>query len=277
MAVDVINPPVINSFDVAVPAALYYGDTVSFTWSIDNPITSLSITPNVGDVLGQGSATATVSGDTTFTITAVNSAGSDSAQVSVDTIEPPTISSFTVDDTWIVTGNSTNLNWLVVGENVSLTLSDGIDDVTGLTQYTVSPTSEETYTLTATNGSGSVNQAVTVFVSSGAAELTVFHWDREVTEHQHGFPNNTPPIENFDYTGSPNYAAGTLYFRAEVISQPTPQPNMKIQLCYWQELDGNNFGLENCAHLVNVPGDSTDPVCWSTEVKKMWKKRWQCH
>ena len=187
-------------------------------------------------------------------------------------LKRPIIDSFTTDDDWIINGNSTLLRWTVTGENVLLSLSDGLGDVTGSTEQSVSPTETNVYTLTATNNSGSVTANVTVNVSSGASELNVFEWDREVTQNQHGFPNNTPPRENYDYTGFPNYAQGTLYFRAEVISQPVPQTGMKIQLCYWQELDGDNFALEACANLVTVAGTAGNIVCWDTPIGGMWKK-----
>ena len=102
-------------------------------------------------------------------------------------------------------------------------------------------------------------------------ELNVFDWDREVTEHHRGFPNNTPPRENFDYTGTPNYANGTLYFRAEIHSQPVAQQQMKIQLCYWQELNGDNFALENCGSLNVVAGNPGNVVCWDQPIATMWK------
>lgn len=269
--ITVINPPVINSFSVDVPTDLYVGDDMTFSWSIANPTTSITISPEVGDVTGQTSAIAPATVDGTYTITAVNSAGSDSAEVTVNVIEPPVIDSFTAESEYVISGESTTLNWAVSGENVTLSLSNGIGDVTGLTEYEVSPTEQEVYVLTATNNSGSVTADVTVSVSSGAAELVVFDWDRDVTQGHHGFPNNTPPRENYDYTGTPNYAQGTLYFRAEVNDQPVPQEWMRIQLCYWQELDGNNFGLETCGPLEVVSGTPGNIVCWSTPISSMWK------
>ncbi len=102
-------------------------------------------------------------------------------------------------------------------------------------------------------------------------ELNVFDWDREVTEQHRGFPNNTPPRENYDYTGTPNYANGTLYFRAEIHNQPVAQQQMKIQLCYWQELNGDNFALENCGSLNVVAGNPGNVVCWDQPIATMWK------
>ncbi len=270
--VNVINPPVINSFSITNSGDIYIGDTLTFNWDVDNPITSLTIDQSVGDVTGLESTTATAASDLTYTITAVNSAGSDTAQVVVDVIEAPVIDSFTTDDEWIITGNDTTLSWTVTGENVLLSLSDGIGDVSGLDEQTVSPTETNVYTLTATNNSGSDTATVTVNVSSGASEITVFNWNREVTKNQHGFPNNTPPTENYDYTGFPNYAQGTLYFRVEIFSQPVAQSGMKMQLCYWQELNGYNFELETCGSLVTVAGTTGNIVCWDQPIGTMWKK-----
>ena len=79
----------------------------------------------------------------------------------------------------------------------------------------------------------------------GRNEMVVFDWNGPVTEAHRGFPNDTPPRANGNWTSPVNYAQGTLEYRLEIRNQPQPQ-DMRIQLCFWQEKNGNNFGLESC-------------------------------
>ncbi|MEM7331079.1 MAG: carbohydrate binding domain-containing protein [Chloroflexota bacterium] len=106
---------------------------------------------------------------------------------------------------------------------------------------------------------------------SGSNQLEVFDWNGNVTEADRGFPWNQPPKENGDWTSPVNYAEGTLYVRAEIFSQPVPQDDMRLQFCFWQELNGNNFGLETCITTKNVPGTSGSVKCWSAPIESMWK------
>ena len=172
---------------------------------------------------------------------------------------------------------SSNALFTIESPTPPFTLATGeSQDVT--VRFAPTATGEESGSLDIT--SDDPNDGVVIVSLSGEGvdeivtvpELNVFDWDREITTHQHGFPNNTPPRENFDYTGTPNYAGGTLYFRAEVHSQPVPQQNMQIQLCYWQELNGDNFALENCGGLNVVAGNPGNVVCWEQPISSMWKK-----
>jgi hypothetical protein len=104
----------------------------------------------------------------------------------------------------------------------------------------------------------------------GGRELLVFDLDRKVTEADRGFPHDTPPIANGNWIVPVNYAAGTLYYRIEVRSQPVPQ-DMRIQFCFWQEKNGSNFGLENCGPTQRVRGTSGTVETWSVPVRDMWK------
>ena len=76
---------------------------------------------------------------------------------------PPVITSFTASPAALTSGQSTQLAWTVTGAT-TLTLDQGIGDVTGQTTRTVAPTASTTYTLTASNGAGSVSAQVRVTV-----------------------------------------------------------------------------------------------------------------
>jgi hypothetical protein len=76
----------------------------------------------------------------------------------------PVINFFTASTTSITAGQSINLNWSV-GGSATLVIDQNIGSVTG-SSVSVGPVQTTTYTLTATNGSGSVTRNVTVNVSA---------------------------------------------------------------------------------------------------------------
>ena len=77
----------------------------------------------------------------------------------------PVISSFTASPATITQGQSTTLSWSASGNPApTLTIDNGIGDVTGKTSQTVTPTQTTTYTLTATNTQGTASSATTVTV-----------------------------------------------------------------------------------------------------------------
>lgn len=78
---------------------------------------------------------------------------------------PPVISFFNATPSTIAAGQSSTLSWSVAGAT-SVTLSNGIGDVTNATSRPVSPSQTTTYTLTASNADGSASAAATVTVSS---------------------------------------------------------------------------------------------------------------
>ncbi len=75
----------------------------------------------------------------------------------------PSIASFTASPASITTGQSSTLNFSVSGTTV-LTLNPGNLNVTGTSSKVVSPSASTTYTLTATNSSGSVSKSIAVTV-----------------------------------------------------------------------------------------------------------------
>lgn len=102
------------------------------------------------------------------------------------------------------------------------------------------------------------------------SELVVFDWNQPVTQADHGFPWDKPPMPsaNGNWMTPVNFAEGTLYLRAEIISIPVNQDDMRVQFCIWQ--DSNK--LENCTRTVNAPARAGTVVEWSVEVQKLWKK-----
>jgi len=83
------------------------------------------------------------------------------------TISPstPVITSFSANPATITAGQVSTLSWSVSGAT-SITIDNGIGDVTSLTSKLVVPSATTQYTLTATNSGGSKTAAVTVTVNS---------------------------------------------------------------------------------------------------------------
>ena len=78
----------------------------------------------------------------------------------------PTISSFSASSSTINAGEWVQLTWTQNGA-ASLSIDQGIGDVTGADPYSVRPNATTTYTLTATNAAGVVRASVTVNVTNG--------------------------------------------------------------------------------------------------------------
>lgn len=81
-------------------------------------------------------------------------------------VPAPSISSFVATPASISPGQSSTLTWTVVGAT-ALSLDQGVGTVTGASAV-VHPTATTTYTLTATNASGSVTASATLWVTTSA-------------------------------------------------------------------------------------------------------------
>lgn len=172
------SPPTITSF-TASPASLSAPGSVTLAWNAVNA-SSLSISPGVGAVTGNSKAV-NVTASTTFTLTASNASGSVTATASV-TVSPtpppgaPVIVSFTATPASLPAGGgSTTLAWNVTGAS-SLSIDDGVGDVTGLTSKVLNVSSTRTFQLTATNAQGST--IATVDVTVGVSSLQPGVWDQ---------------------------------------------------------------------------------------------------
>jgi hypothetical protein len=76
----------------------------------------------------------------------------------------PVISSFTADNPIVGSGGSVTFNWNTANET-SLSLNPGNINVTGLSSYTVTPSSSATYTLTAENADGTRSRSIPITVN----------------------------------------------------------------------------------------------------------------
>lgn len=80
----------------------------------------------------------------------------------------PTVSSFTAAPATISAGQQVTFNWSVSGAT-TITIDNGVGDVTGLNSTTIMPSATKKYTLTAANANGSNTASVTVTVNAATA------------------------------------------------------------------------------------------------------------
>lgn len=161
VAITVISLPAVKAFTVT-PTTITLGGSASLSWITTNA-TSLTLNNGLGSVTGLTSKTVTPgqSGNLTYTLTATNAGGSTTASVSlyVSPSPAPVINSFAATLTAVPAGQPVTLKWNVTqAQTISIS---GVGVVSGKS-CTVSPTVTTTYTLSATNGSGTVTAAVTI-------------------------------------------------------------------------------------------------------------------
>ena len=172
-----VEAPEITAFS-ATPTEITAGDDATLAWTVAGTAT-VTLSDGTDPVaIPSGASQVVVSPDatTTYTLTATNAGGTDTAQVTVIVTKPvPEITSFTATPSSILEGGSSTLAWSVVGAT-TIALSDGTDPVAfdpSGTSVVVSPTVTTTYTLTATNafGDATLDATVTV-VPAGTTSLS---------------------------------------------------------------------------------------------------------
>ena len=164
------SPPVIGSF-TASPEAVATGASVQLAWSVTGA-TKLVIDNAIGDVTGKTSTNATISADTTFTLTASNEGdpAGVSKQVAVKVVNPPAIiRAFNASPAQVAAGTPVTLSWSVV--NAATVSIDG-QVVTGASKV-VNPAATTVYTLSATGQAGTAAPAPVTTAARVASAPTV--------------------------------------------------------------------------------------------------------
>jgi len=158
----------------ASPANITVGESSTIFFQTTNA-TSVTINNGVGTVGANGSVVVTPTTSTTYTVVANGANGASascSAAVTVTTGQVPRIIRFSTAPQSIVAGQSSTLFW-VVENATSVSISNGIGNVSLGASQDVSPATTTTYTLTATNAAGNVTAQATVNVSP-AVKITSF-------------------------------------------------------------------------------------------------------
>jgi hypothetical protein len=146
----------------AEPSDLQPGQSSTLTWSATNAVSCI-IEPGIGPVDLSGSISVSPIETTTYTITAANPAGATTATVTVTVNYPPPTATISAQPGTIYSGESSTLTWSST-DAVSCVIEPGIGSVDLNGSISVSPTETTTYTITAANPGGTVNDSATVTV-----------------------------------------------------------------------------------------------------------------
>jgi streptogramin lyase len=170
------SPPVpsIESL-TASPATITEGQSSTLSWSVKNA-DSVSLYAGTPPLTGN-SVTVTPITTTTYTLTASNTQGSVTKSATVTVLPAAAvISDFSATPGTIREGDSTTMNW-ATEHATSLSIDQGVGDVTGKTSITLKPAATTTYTLTANNPAGLVASKtlkVTVIPNTPAPSIQAF-------------------------------------------------------------------------------------------------------
>jgi len=160
--------PVINSFN-ASPSSISAGQSSTLDWTVSGA-TTVSIDQGIGSVALTGTRSIAPSATTVYTLTASSSAGSVTATTQVIVSGAPTstgvpvINSFVASPSSISLGGSAGLSWNV-SNATSVSINQGVGTVGSTGSIVVSPLSTTTFTLTASNATGSITATALVLVS----------------------------------------------------------------------------------------------------------------
>jgi hypothetical protein len=150
------------------------GGSSVLSWTTTGAAT-VSINNGVGTVPANGSQSVSPSTTTTYTLTATGADGVTSVTAAVTITvgggAVPTVISFTAQPSVIAAGGSSSLCWNVTNAQ-TVTIAPGIGTVNAVACTTVTPSTNTTYTLTATNAVGPTQATVTVSV--GGVQILTF-------------------------------------------------------------------------------------------------------
>ena len=150
------------------------GNPATLSWVINEPFDSLTLTDSAGGTVdvgavttaGEGSTSVNVSETTTYYLTGVNGEVQNTHVLKILSGAAPEITSFTASAPIITAETDVDFNWSVIGAD-TLTLDPGMIDVSALTTTTLTVNEPTTFTLTATNGFGSISAEVSILAING--------------------------------------------------------------------------------------------------------------
>lgn len=178
VTVDAPPPPVIVTLQAAPSNLPYGGGTTDISWTVTGA-TSVQLSPVGGAPVYTGadlthSVNVPVTTTTTFRLVATSSVGSVTADVTVTVAPPPpppVITAFTVTPPSLpYTGGNVSVSWDVVGaSNIVVQVVGGstiYDGSAPASSVAHAVTADTTYSITATNAGGSVNDTASVTVAA---------------------------------------------------------------------------------------------------------------
>jgi hypothetical protein len=158
---------------------------------------------------------------------------------------PPSITSFTAEPSTITAGQSTTLSWSVAGTApITLSINQGVGDVSGRTSVTASPTTTTTYTLTATNSAGSDSRQATVTVTPpplGNVAGQVI--DRERGEEGEVFPIQGATVSFWEEGSEEDLGTSTMTAADGSFSRSLPEGTYNFKASHRQYHDFYGDGV----------------------------------
>jgi len=189
--------PKIDSL-TAAPAAISAGGSSTISWNAAN-FDTMILNPGNIDATALPNQVVTPGVTTTYTLSAQKGPVTVNSEVTVVVDELPEINSFTASDSLIAPGDATMLIWNVSGAG-TVSIAPVLGEVGAVDSASLSPGTTTTYTLTATNGSGSVKADLEVVVD--ALDAAVIHlWDPSLPNQTSGAILDAVGGKNFDLTG----------------------------------------------------------------------------
>jgi hypothetical protein len=208
----------------ATPPNINSGQSTTLYWVVENAGTSISINQGVGTVGENGSQSVSPTTTTTYTLTATNQFGSVTAMttVTVVSIPPPTITSFTASPTTSA-GPGAKITLTCDTQNATNTNIAGAMFFAANNTFPVFPTVTTTYTCIATNQIGQAVQAsVQVVVPPSTA------------------PSGTPPTIVIAGGTTITTTVRTLTLNASGSTSPAGNTPLTF---FWSIAAGNGAGI----------------------------------
>ena len=187
VSVEIIPPPTVDSFSPD-PFNVELRGLVNLTWTTTDA-TSLVISDGTKTVYStntaatSGTAPVYPDADTTYTLTAKGPGGTSEPRTTLVTIDPPTVDTFTADPDPVTLGGRVTLTWTTTSAK-SITIEASIDGQTSNVygpstetqaksgSFTVTPTADTIYTLTATGPTGTDTRAIDVRIAPPVDSFT---------------------------------------------------------------------------------------------------------
>jgi uncharacterized protein YkwD/chitodextrinase len=182
---------------------------------------------------------------------------------------PPTIAQFSATALTITAGQSTTLVWSVAGAT-SLSIDNGIGNVSTVTSKSVSPAQTTTYTLTATNTGGSTTGRVTITVNpvqggdkqAPSAPTILSAIAKSATEVDLTWSASS---DNVGVTGYQIFRNGSLIKSAAAAPLSLADTTVSANTAYTYNIKafdaaGNVSGASNTAQM-STPGVVAAPTC----------------
>lgn len=162
-------PPTIATF-TADKTSITTGQSATLQWNVNNATTT-SIDNGIGTVGASGSRSVSPSATTTYTVTASNTGGTTTQQLTIAVnapppVTPPTVNSFSSDRSNVNIGDSITLSWST-SNATGCSIDNGVGSVATSGSKTITPPGNVIYTLTATNSGGSAAKSVSITTNVG--------------------------------------------------------------------------------------------------------------